>query len=323
MNILLTGGAGYIGSHVALNLTDSGHNVHIIDDLSTGHKSLIPKKVNFSHFSIEDTKQVSKIIDNNNFDAVMHFAGFIQVEESVHNPDKYFKNNTDNAIHLFETCYKHNLRNIIFSSTAAAYGNPVNNNSITEEEQLKPLNPYGESKVKTEEYLLENKDKYNSIILRYFNVAGADPKLRSGLISDKATHLIKILSEVIVGKRKKISIFGKDYNTSDGTAVRDYIHVSDLASIHLEAVKYLLDKKISNIFNCGYGKGYSVLEVINAANEIYGNKIKFEYDKRRPGDGEKLVSNVKKLHQNIKWEPKFDDLNLIIQTAVNWEEKNL
>ena len=175
--------------------------------------------------------------------------------------------------------------------------------------------------MKTEEYLLNNKNKYNSIILRYFNVAGADPGLRSGLISDKPTHLIKILSEVAVGKRKKISIYGNNYNTADGTAIRDYIHVSDLANIHIEAAKYLLKNKISNIFNCGYGKGYSVLEVINAANEICKNKIKFEYDKRRPGDSEKLVSNVDKLHKYIKWKPKFDKLNLIIRTAIDWERK--
>ena len=157
--------------------------------------------------------------------------------------------------------------------------------------------------------------------MRYFNVAGADPELRSGLISDTPTHLIKILSEVAVGKREKISIYGDNYNTKDGTAIRDYIHVSDLASIHLEAAKYLLEKKISNIFNCGYGKGYSVLEVIKTANEIYDNKIIFEYDKRRPGDSEKLISNVDKLHQHLNWKPKFDDLKLIIKTAVEWEKK--
>ncbi len=271
--------------------------------------------------NINDSEKISTILLKENFDLLLHFAGFIKVEESVQNPDKYFKNNTENAIKLFDTCYKHNLKNIIFSSTAAAYGNPSNNKSITENEILNPLNPYGESKVKTEEYLLNNKDKYNSIILRYFNVAGADPELRSGLISDTPTHLIKILSEVAVGKREKISIFGDDYNTKDGTAIRDYIHVSDLASIHLEAAKYLLEKKISNIFNCGYGKGYSVLEVINTANQIYDHKIKFKFDKRRPGDSERLISNVDKLHQHLNWKPKFDDLKLIIKTAVEWEKK--
>jgi UDP-glucose 4-epimerase len=321
MKILLTGGAGYIGSHVLLSILENKHDVIVIDDLSTGNKNLIPENIKLINANINDSEKISNLLVEENFDLLLHFAGFIKVEESVQNPGKYFKNNTDNAIKLFETCYKHDLKNIIFSSTAAAYGNPSNNESITENEILNPLNPYGESKVKTEEYLLKNKDKYNSIILRYFNVAGADPELRSGLISDTPTHLIKILSEVAVGKREKISIFGNDYNTKDGTAIRDYIHVSDLASIHLEAAKYLLDNKISNIFNCGYGKGYSVLEVINTANEIYNNKINFEYDKRRPGDSEKLISNVDKLHQHISWKPKFDDLTLIIKTAVEWEKK--
>ena len=321
MKILLTGGAGYIGSHVLLSIIENKHEVVVIDDLSTGNKNLIPENIKLINTNINNSEKISNILTTENFDLLLHFAGFIKVEESVQNPDKYFKNNTDNAIKLFETCLKHNLKNIIFSSTAAAYGNPINNESITEEETLSPLNPYGESKVKTEEYLLNNKDKFNSIILRYFNVAGADPELRSGLISDTPTHLIKILSEVAVGKRKKISIFGNDYNTKDGTAIRDYIHVSDLANIHLEAAKYLLEKKISNIFNCGYGKGYSVLEVINTANQIYDNKIKFEFDKRRPGDSEKLISNVDKLHEHINWKPKFDDLKLIIKTAVEWEKK--
>ena len=321
MEILLTGGAGYIGSHTSLALIDAGHKVTIIDNLSTGNINLIPKEAHFINCNINNVKNITEILRKKKFDALLHFAGFIKVEESVQNPDKYFKNNTDNAIELFETCYKHNLQNIIFSSTAAAYGNPSNNESITENERLNPINPYGKSKVKTEEYLLNNKDRFNSIILRYFNVAGADPELRSGLISNTPSHLIKILSEVAVGKREKISIFGDDYNTKDGTAIRDYIHVSDLASIHLEAAKYLLENQSSNIFNCGYGKGYSVLDVINTANQIYGNKIKFEYDKRRPGDSEKLISNVDKLHQHINWKPKFDDLKLIIKTAVEWEKK--
>ena len=321
MKILLTGGAGYIGSHVLLSIIENKHEVVIIDDLSTGNKNLIPENVKLINTNINNSEKISNVLIEENFDLLLHFAGFIQVEESVQNPDKYFKNNTDNAIELFETCYKHNLRNIIFSSTAAAYGNTNNNASIAEDETLNPLNPYGESKVKTEEYLLNNQDKFNSIILRYFNVAGADPKLRSGLISNTPTHLIKILSEVAIGKREKISIYGNDYNTEDGTAIRDYIHVSDLASIHLKVAKYLLENQISNIFNCGYGKGYSVLEVINIAKKIYGEKIKLEYDKRRPGDAEKLSSNVDKLHQYLNWKPKFDNLDLIIQTAVEWEKK--
>ena len=321
MKILLTGGAGYIGSHVLLSILEQGHKVVVIDDLSTGNKNLIPEKIDLINCNINNEEKIGKVLQQQKFDILLHFAGFIKVEESVQNPKKYFINNTENAIKLFETCYKHDLNNIVFSSTAAAYGNPINNSSIQENSELKPLNPYGESKVKTENYLIQNKHKYNSIILRYFNVAGADPNFRSGLISDKPTHLIKILSEVVVGKRDKISIYGNDYNTSDGTAVRDYIHVSDLADIHLKAASYLLTNKTTDIFNCGYGKGYSVLEVVNAANKLYKNSINFKFDKRRPGDSVQLVSNVDKLHKHFDWMPKYNNLDLIIQTAVNWEKK--
>ena len=321
MKILLTGGAGYIGSHVLLSILRNNHDVCIIDDLSTGNKNLIPKNTRHINCNINNEELISNLLQKERFDILLHFAGFIKVEESVKNPDKYFKNNTENAIKLFETCYENGLKNIIFSSTAAAYGNPINSDSIQEDENLKPLNPYGLSKINTEKYLLKNKHKINSVILRYFNVAGADPDLRSGLISEEPTHLIKILSEVAIGKREKIFIYGNDYETKDGTAIRDYIHVSDLADIHLEVAKHLLDKNQSNIFNCGYGKGYSVLEVINAANKITNNKIKFEYTNRRAGDAEKLVSNVAKLHKHINWEPKFNNLDFIIQTAINWEKK--
>ena len=205
MKILLTGGAGYIGSHVLLSILENKHEVVVIDDLSTGNKSLIPENIRLINANINDSEKISTILAEENFDLLLHFAGFIKVEESVQNPDKYFKNNTDNAIKLFETCFKHNLKNIIFSSTAAAYGNPINNESITEEETLSPLNPYGESKVKTEEYLLNNNDKFNSIILRYFNVAGADKKMRTGLISKASTHLIKIASEVATKKKRSFN----------------------------------------------------------------------------------------------------------------------
>jgi len=321
MKILLTGGAGYIGSHCLLSIIENKYEVVVIDDLSTGNKNLIPNNVQFINCNISDTEKISNILENGSFDVLFHFAGFIKVEESVSEPEKYFKNNTNNAIKLFETCYKFGLKDIIFSSTAAVYGNPINNNSIKENEVLKPLNPYGESKVKTENFLIQNKDRFNSIILRYFNVAGADPKLRTGLISNEPTHLIKIISEVAVGKREKIKIYGNDYNTEDGTAIRDFIHVSDLADIHLAAAKYLLEKKQTNLFNCGYGKGYSVLEVIKEANKLTGNKIKYDYDKRRPGDAEKLISNVEKLHENINWKPKYNNMNSLIQTSINWEKK--
>ena len=321
MKILLTGGAGYIGSHVLLSIIENKHEVVVIDDLSTGNKNLIPENIKLINTNINNSEKISNILTTENFDLLLHFAGFIKVEESVQNPDKYFKNNTDNAIKLFETCFKHNLKNIIFSSTAAAYGNPINNESITEEETLSPLNPYGESKVKTEEYLLNNKNKFNSIILRYFNVAGADPELRSGLISDTPTHLIKILSEVAVGKRKKISIFGNDYNTKDGTPIRDFIHVTDLAEIHYLAAKNLIKKNNSNIFNCGYGKGYSVKEVLNNMNNIISKKIPTIYGKKRSKDIASSISNTEKFNKFFKWSPKNNNLKNILSSSLQWEKK--
>tara|TARA_Y100000590_G_scaffold372143_1_gene435011 strand:- start:4506 stop:5486 length:981 start_codon:yes stop_codon:yes gene_type:complete len=320
VHILLTGGAGYIGSHACLALLDAGHKVTVIDNLSTGHKELIPTEASFLQCNINENDKISNLIRNNNFDALIHFAGFIQVEESVKNPKKYFENNTDNSIKLFETCYKNNLINIIFSSTAAAYGNQETSGPILETNKIQPLNPYGESKVRTENYLL-NANKFNFIILRYFNVAGADLHLRTGLISKKPTHLIKIASEVAVGKRDKIKIFGKDYNTPDGTAIRDYIHVTDLADIHLKSLEYLIKNLKSNIFNCGYGKGFSVKEVIDTANKITNNSIKYEFGNRRPGDAESLISDVSKLQNAINWKPHYNNLETIIESSIKWEKQ--
>ena len=320
MNILITGGAGYIGSHASLALIDSGHSVHIIDNLSTGNKSLIQKNVEFTECNIEDNEKVSNIIKSNKFDAIMHFAGFIKVEESVKYPEKYFLNNTENSIKLFETCKTNGLNNIIFSSTAAAYGLSSDRYS-NEKTKLDPQNPYAESKIKTENYLYKNKEDFNFIILRYFNVAGADSKMRSGQISTSSTHLIKILGEVITGKKDIIEIYGRDYETPDGTAIRDYIHVSDLADIHVSVAEYLLKNLQSNIFNCGYGHGYSVLDVINTANKLYDNSTNYKFTSRREGDVAELVADVSKLPKYIDWIPKFNDLETIIKSSVEWEKK--
>jgi len=321
MNVLLSGGAGYIGSHAALSLLDKGHSVHIIDNLSTGSKLLIPKNAKFTNCNINDENKISDVIKSDKFDLLMHFAGFIQVEESVQQPEKYFENNTNNAIKFFNTCKNNGLNKLIFSSTAAAYGSVSEDKLIDEDTYLNPQNPYAESKIRTEKFLFDNQDKFKFIILRYFNVAGADKKLRSGQISKKSTHLIKVLSEVIVGKRDQIEIFGSDYNTPDGTAIRDYIHVSDLADIHSEIAKYLLENLETNLFNCGYGNGFSVLDVINAANNIYQNKIIYKFAKRRDGDVEKLISSNSKILNYINWKPKYNDLKEIINSSVRWEEK--
>ena len=320
MKILLTGGAGYIGSHVALALLDAGHKLTIIDNLSTGNKKLIPIKANFIKCNINNEKVISNLLKKEYFDVLLHFAGYIQVEESIIYPKKYFNNNTKNSRILFNVCQKNNLTNIIFSSTAAVYGNPVDNKKINEESLLQPLNPYGESKIKTEFYL-KNHSNINYIILRYFNVAGADPEMRSGLISKKSTHLIKVASEVVVGKRDRVVIFGNDYSTHDGTAVRDYIHVSDLADIHVKAAEYLVKNKKSIILNCGYGRGYSVKEVLDNINDINKKPIRIEFGKRRIGDSSMLVSNTSKLKNLLNWKPKFNNLKFIIKTAIDWERK--
>ena len=322
MKILLSGGAGYIGSHTTLALLDQGHQVTVIDNLSTGNKDLIPENASFIECDIEDSLTITNLLKKQKFDALMHFAGFIQVEESVKNPKKYFINNTENSKILFEVCQNNNLKNIIFSSTAAAYGNPIDEKPIKEDVLLKPLNPYGESKVLTEKYLQSN-SQLKFIILRYFNVAGADPKMRSGLISKKATHLIKIASEVAVGKRDLITIFGNDYSTPDGTAIRDYIHVSDLADIHVKAVEHLIKNQQSNIINCGYGKGYSVKDVLAKVDEVNQKAITTEIGSRRVGDSAMLVSDTSKLNSLFNWKPKHNNLSFIIKTAIDWEKKLL
>ena len=321
-NILLTGGAGYIGSHVTNLLIDQGYNVTIIDSLITGNKTLINPKAKFINCDIADTKYISEVLINNQFDIVMHFAGLIRVDESVNEPEKYNEFNFEKAKIFLNNCFENGLKKVIFSSTASVYGNPIKNN-VSENDELNPLNPYAKTKLKLENFLI-NKSKSEDIsyiILRYFNVAGADEKLRSGLISKHSTHLIKIASEAAVGKRDEIIINGDDYDTRDGSAIRDYIHVSDLADIHLVSAKYLLDQNQSNIFNCGYGNGYSVNEVIDTYNKILNKKIKSKIGPRRPGDSKMVVADPSKFNKTLNWKPKFNNLEYILKTAYEWENK--
>ena len=319
---LITGGAGYIGSHITNLLIDKGHDVTVIDSLITGNKELINKKANFINCDIADKKIINVLLVKNTYDVVIHLAGLIRVDESINVPDKYNEFNFEKAKIFLETCFNNNLKKVIFSSTASVYGNPKNL-KVLEEDDLKPLNPYAKTKLKLENYLINKSksDKIKYIILRYFNVAGADEKLRSGLISKNSTHLIKIASEVAVNKRNEIIINGDDYNTHDGTAVRDYIHVSDLADIHLISAEYLIKSKKSNIFNCGYGKGFSVKEVLKTYNEILDNKIKFKVGPRRPGDNELVIADPNKLIKTMSWKPKYNDLKYILKTAYDWEKK--
>ena len=321
-NILVTGGAGYIGSHVVNLLIDKGYNVTVLDNLITGTFKLINKKATFHEIDIADENKIEPILNNNQFDLIMHFAGLIRVDESVKDPKKYNEYNFTKSKIFLKNCLKYKINKIIFSSTATVY-NDLKETKLSEKDELNPTNPYAESKLNFEKHLI-NQAKINNlkyIILRYFNVAGADEKLRSGLISKYSTHLIKIASEVAVGKKSELIINGNDYDTTDGTPIRDYIHISDLADIHLVAAKYLHKKNQSNIFNCGYGKGYSVKEVINTFNKILEKKIKFKIGPKRLGDSKILIANPDKFNQTMNWKPKFDNLEYILKTAYQWEKK--
>ena len=322
MNVLITGGAGYIGSHVSYLLIEKGYNVTIIDNLSTGNKKIVPKKAELIKCDIANVKKIKKLLNKKKFNVVLHFAGLIRVDESVKYPKKYIQHNYNKSKVFIDICISFVLKNLIFSSTAAVYGNPKKSR-VDEKDKLKPLNPYAKSKLMIEKFIIDRSKKRNLkyIILRYFNVAGAEKKMRTGLISKFSTHLIKIVSEVAAKKRKKLIINGDNYATKDGTPVRDYIHVSDLANIHLISAKYLFKKNQSNIFNCGYGVGFTVKEVINTFNQIIDKKIKFKVGPRRQGDSQYIVANTSKFKKTFRWKPKFNNLKYILKTAYRWEKK--
>ena len=322
MKILVTGGAGYIGSHVCNLLLDSGYEVTVIDSLVTGNKNLVPKNARLVVSDIADEKKIENLVIKEKFDLVMHFAGLIRVDESVKEPKKYHMFNFEKGKIFLNICFKNGLNKIIFSSTASVYGNP-SKEKVLESDPLNPLNPYATSKLKLEDFIKKTSEKIDLkyIILRYFNVAGSDDKLRSGLISKHSSHLIKIACEVAVGKREKLIINGNDYDTFDGTPIRDFIHVSDLADIHLISAKHLIDSGKSDIFNCGYGKGYSVKEVIENFNQILDKKISYEIGPRRDGDSKMIIANPEKFNKFFGWKPKFNNIKYILKTAVDWEKK--
>ena len=321
MKVLVTGGAGYIGSHVCNLLLDNGYKVVVVDSLVTGNKNLIPKNARLIRSDIADVKKIEDLIIKEKFDLVMHFAGLIRVDESVNKPEKYHEFNFEKGKIFLNVCLKNGLNKIIFSSTASVYGNPEG--KVLESDSLNPLNPYASSKLKLEDFIKKKSDDIDMkyIILRYFNVAGSDEKLRSGLISKHSSHLIKIACEVAVGKREKLVINGDDYDTFDGTPIRDFIHISDLADIHLISAEHLINNGKSDIFNCGYGKGYSVKEIIENFNEILDKKINYEIGPRRNGDSKMIVANPEKFNKFFGWKPKFNDIKYILRTAVNWEKK--
>lgn len=319
--ILVTGGAGYIGSHVVRQLGERGEKVVILDNLSTG----FPEAVLYGELIEGDTgdmELVSRILKDHSIDTVMHFAAHTIVPESVENPLKYYRNNTANTRNLLECCQNHGVKNFVFSSTAAVYGEPEDPN-ITEESPTQPINPYGMSKLMSEHMLkdLSVACPMRHVILRYFNVAGCDPEGRIGQNTPKATLLTKVAVEAAVGKRPQVYIFGTDFDTPDGTGVRDYIHVEDLASAHVNALDYLRDGGESTTLNAGYGHGYSVREVLDMVGKLNGKPLTIVETDRRAGDPPALIAKATHIRDVLGWAPQFDDLETIVQSSLNWERK--
>lgn len=323
--VLVTGGAGYIGSHAVLALKDAGWPVAIIDDLSNGNRNIVPDDVSFYEGNIADRSLVERVFAEQKTGAIMHFAGSIVVPESVEQPLKYYANNTLASHALISAAVAAGVRHILFSSTAAVYGAPKRV-PIDEMDPTSPINPYGASKLMTERMLTDASAAYplNYGALRYFNVAGADPNGRAGQIGRGSTHLIKIACEAAVGKRSSIAVYGTDYPTPDGTCIRDYIHVSDLADAHVAALEWLLDHDRDNlVLNCGYGKGLSVLEVLDAVDKANGSPIERVMEGRRAGDPPELVAGNARLLETLRWRPKYADIDVIVRDALSWERKLL
>lgn len=321
MKILITGGAGYIGSHVVKALGALNHDLTIYDNLSTGYaKAVTSGKIFVGDLS--DREKLDTLFKESKFEAVLHFAGSIVVPESVSEPLNYYQNNTVNSHFLLSLCQKYNVDKFIFSSTAAVYGMPKDG-VCCEDSELAPINPYGQSKLMTEHMLkdLSLSSKFRYVALRYFNVSGADPEGEIGQSFPKATHLIKVACEAACEKRTHMEIFGTDYPTLDGTCIRDYIHVSDLADAHVKALEYLESGGKSEVLNCGYGHGFSVKEVISQLKKVTGVDFYVKESPRRAGDPASLTAKVDRIQSVIGWKPKYDDLNVIIKSAYEWEKK--
>jgi len=320
--ILVTGGAGYIGSHVVKQLGEAGEEVVTLDNLSTGFK----EAVLYGDLIIGDTGDrdcVSKILKEHNISTVMHFAAHTIVPESVSNPLKYYGNNTCNTRNLLECCQEFGVNQFVFSSTAAVYGTPTDNTPISEDAPNAPINAYGTSKLMSEWMMrdLSFATDFKYVALRYFNVAGCDPGGQIGQSTPKATLLIKVASEVAVGKRDEIYIFGTDYPTKDGTGIRDYIHVEDLANAHIKALYYLRKENTESIIlNCGYGHGFSVREVLDMVNKVNGKDIKIIEKPRRAGDPSELIANSSKAQKILNWVPQYDNLEVIVKSSIQWEK---
>jgi len=323
MTVLVTGGAGYIGSHMVLDLMKTGEEIVVLDDFSTGFPGLVPAGVRVVEGDIGNRKLLERLIPDYRIDAIAHFAAKIVVPESVDKPLFYYDNNTSRARTLIEAAVNGGVKHFIFSSTAAVYGN-AETMPVTEETPPNPVSPYGRSKLMVEWMLEDARVAYGiePMILRYFNVAGADPLCRSGQATPRATHLIKTAVEAAVGKRAGMSIFGTDYPTADGTCVRDYIHVSDLANAHVLALKALVEAPTECLtMNCGYGRGFSVTEVLDAVDRVADVKINRKFEGRRAGDPDALTADNCRIRARLPWTPAYEDLDTIVTHALAWEKE--
>ena len=322
MAILVTGGAGYIGSHMVLALTARGEEVVVLDNLSTGFWWAVAPQAKLIEGDIGDEALLDRVMAEHRFDAVVHFAGSIVVPDSVKDPLGYYLNNTVKSRMLMACAVKGGIPRFIFSSTAAVYGN-VPAEPVFEDRLPAPVSPYGSSKLMTEQMLRDSHTAYGLqyVALRYFNVAGADPKGRIGQSTPRATHLIKVACQTALGQRGQLEVFGTDYDTPDGTCLRDYIHVSDLIAAHVDALEHLRRGGESGIFNCGYGKGYSVLDVIRAVERANGASLPVKYGPRRPGDPPAIVAGAARVREVLGWQPRHENLDFIVETALNWERK--
>ncbi len=318
--VLITGGAGYIGSHAVIAFREAGFDVVVVDDLSTGHRAAVPTEAEFIEGNSGDVDLITALLERRAVASVIHFAGSIVVPESVEKPLKYYENNTAAALRLIGCCVDAGVQSFVFSSTAAVYGMPELI-PVREDALTRPINPYGQSKLMVEHILRDTAaaHDFRFAALRYFNVAGADLQKRAGQSTPNATHLIKVACQALLGERDHIKLFGSDYNTPDGTAVRDYIHVTDLADAHVLAVQALLGGAESMTLNCGYGHGFSVREVLDAVERVSGDALNVRQAGRRPGDADQLVADTTRIRKKLKWSPQLDDLDQIVASALDWE----
>jgi len=319
-SILITGGAGYVGSHVVKALVAQNRRVVVVDNLSTGHLENI-QSIPFVQADIQDKQTLSNVIDTEDVTAIMHFAASTVISDSIARPLDYYENNTVGTLHLLEVCNDKNIKHFIFSSTAAVYAPATGN--IAEDFPLVPTNPYGHSKIMSEQLVkdIAKTGALSYVILRYFNVAGADMSGMIGQRTENATHLLKVAVEVACGSKPRIPIYGDDYPTFDGTCIRDFIHVDDLAAAHIDALTYLENNGVSITLNCGYGKGYSVKEVIAALESITGHPIRTSLENRREGDIASVVADNTLIKKTLNWQPRYDDITIMVKSAYEWEKK--